>query len=221
MPSPGHLSSSSSASSSSPASSESSQFDYHLYSSRVVCSPTPAISLWNNLGFSGCFIRRESGDSVASAWRCRLSATRLEARARRPPLRNGCSNRREASCAPPRESFLNRSDLQAGKQTGRGGAGWKGNPSFSALPSLPPMGERAERGKAFIQPGFGLVVRPPSAWLSVGRPTVRVCPFGVNHILSSRDRPLSTGLMVIVLFYCFCGKYPLACNGQGGSVTES
>ena len=210
MPSPGHLSSSSSASSS-PASSESSQFDYHLYSSRVVCSPTPAISLWNNLGFSGCFIRRESGDSVASAWRCRLSATRLEARARRPPLRNGCSNRREASCAREARE-LSQSVRLAGGQTDRErGSGLEGQ-SFllrsSLPPSLPPMGERAERGKAFIQPGFGLVVRPPSAWLSVGRPTVRVCPFGVNHILSSRDRPLSTGLMVIVLFYCFCGKLP-------------
>ena len=113
---------------------------------------------------------------------------------------------------PVRARELSPSVRLAGGQTDREkereGAGWKGNPSFSALPSLPPMGERAERGKAFIQPGFGLVVRPPSAWLSVGRPTVRVCPFGVNHILSSRDRPLSTGLMVIVLFYCFCGKLP-------------
>ena len=82
------------------------------------------------------------------------------------------------------------------------------SPLFPPFLRWAPMGERAERGKAFIQPGFGLVVRPPSAWLSVGRPTVRVCPFGVNHILSSRDRPLSTGLMVIVLFYCFCGKLP-------------
>ena len=170
MPSPGHLSSSSSASSSSPASSESSQFDYHLYSSRVVCSPTPAISLWNNLGFSGCFIRRESGDSVASAWRCRLSATRLEARARRPPLRNGCSNRREASCARERE--LSQSVRLAGGQTDRErGSGLEGQ-SFLLRSSLPPFlrwaNEPSEGRHSFNLASASLFGLPPLGSLSVG-----------------------------------------------------
>ena len=142
---------------------------------------------------------------------------------------------------PVRARELSQSVRLAGGQTDREkeregereGAGWKEGQSFSALPSLPPFHSsdgrtsRAREGihSTWLRPrcsaslGFRLAL-----CRSVGLPSVRVCPFGVNHILSSRDRLLSTGLMVIVLFYCFCGKLPgsgTPCNGQGGSVTES